>query len=222
MRIVDLTTTIKPHFRWKVEFAKSSAHNKGDFFESTGISLGGHGFTHIDAPYHYIPAGRRMEDVPLDWLVGEAAVLNLTDKKDNEQITSHDLAGAATHLRTGDKIVLLRNDRDLRYSTDTPEHWTTPPYLTRDAAEWLVKQGLKTIGWDFPGDYVLRDFGKRPLAADEFYTHYTILGNDMINVEYLTNLQGISRDRVLVVISPLKVGGGAPDTAPCRVFAIED
>ena len=222
MKVVDLSLDIKPHGRWKVEITKGpSTLDKGDVYEETSIKLGSHCYTHIDAPRHHFPEGRHMEDVPWDWLVGEAAVLNLSYKKDNEQITAQDLARAATHVRRGDKIILLRSDRELRYAIDTPEFFSTFAYLTRDAAEWLVEQGLKTIGYDFPGDYVLRDLGRRSPQADEFYTHRIILGNDMIQVEFLTNLHKITQHRTFVVVLPLKLLG-SHDGAPCRVIAIED
>jgi arylformamidase len=46
-----------------------------------------------------------------------------------------------------------------------------------------------------------------------------LLGNDVILVEYLTNLRALTRQEVELVVAPLKVKGG--DGAPVRCFAIQ-
>ena len=62
--------------------------------------------------------------------------------------------------------------------------------------------------------------GSRRIRVEKFVVHQTFLRNDILNVEYLTNLHEISRPRFLAFVLPLK-----PETAegaPARVVAVEE
>ncbi|KAF8870881.1 hypothetical protein BD779DRAFT_1578461 [Infundibulicybe gibba] len=43
--------------------------------------MGSHTGTHIDAPSHFIPGGKTIDQIPLSLLIGPALVINLTHKK---------------------------------------------------------------------------------------------------------------------------------------------
>jgi kynurenine formamidase len=55
VRIVDLSFPIRKHFRWRVETEVQGSHARGDLFQSTRLSMPGHGYTHVDAPGHFLP-----------------------------------------------------------------------------------------------------------------------------------------------------------------------
>ena len=40
--------------------------SKGDLYNLTNISLCAHNGTHIDAPFHFINDGNRVDDIPLE------------------------------------------------------------------------------------------------------------------------------------------------------------
>ena len=56
-----------------------------------------HSGTHVDAPYHYYPTmngGERawtIDEVPLDWFVGDGVVMDFHDKPDGYKITAKDV-----------------------------------------------------------------------------------------------------------------------------------
>src|SRR4029434_6675727 len=43
----------------------------------TNITMGSHTGTHIDAPWHFIENGRRLNEIPLSTLVGPATVVEI-------------------------------------------------------------------------------------------------------------------------------------------------
>ena len=74
-RLVDLTVTIEDHFRWPLERDVVA----GDVFRITSFRMSVHAFTHVDAPCHVVPGAPAIDATPLDVVVGEAAVLDLTE-----------------------------------------------------------------------------------------------------------------------------------------------
>src|SRR3989442_1614164 len=118
MRIVDLSFSIRPHFRWKVASQLVAAHASGHPLQSTVLTISCHAYTHVDAPLHYLIDGRDMTAMPVDQWVGEAAVVDLTYLGANGEVTAEDLKRRAEHLRARD-IVLLRPDSPKRVSVET-------------------------------------------------------------------------------------------------------
>lgn len=108
MRVVDLSFPIRPHFRWKVAADLRSAHARGDIFQSTVLTIGCHAYTHVDAPVHFLPAGRDIARMPVDQWVGEAAVVDLTHLGENGEVTAADLEAHARHVREGDIATTTR------------------------------------------------------------------------------------------------------------------
>ncbi len=217
MRLIDLSLPIRPHFRWPTEVYQIERYERG--FRTTGARIVAHGFTHVDSPLHLVPGTVTINEVPLEQLCGPAAVVDLTHVGDRQPITAADLDRAGGHVQPGD-IVLLRTDLGRRYSYETPAFWDNAPYLTREAAEWFLPRRPKAVGYDFPQDYVIREMGKRALDVEEYVAHQVFLRNNILNVEYLTNLDQITRPRVQVYILPLKLE--TAEGAPARAVAVED
>ena len=85
-QIVDLTMPIENHFRWPVDRQLKEDFNTGSTFQVTWAGWGVHGFTHIDAPRHIDPNGQTTSDIPLNKIVGRAAIVDLTGIKPNSAI----------------------------------------------------------------------------------------------------------------------------------------
>ena len=221
MRIVDLSHRIVfPHWRWKSERIVTSSHANGEIFTSSRLHMPLHGFTHVDAPMHFLPGAEAIADLPLERWCGEAAVVDLSDRGVDDGITAGDLAERGTHVRSGD-IVLLRTDWDQKADIGRREFWTRAPYTTRDAAEWLVARGVKAVGYDYPPDPSLRMNPETPgaVAREHHVTHDVFFPRGIAVVEYLANLRAIGTPRTLFVALPLKVDGG--DGSPVRAVALE-
>lgn len=221
MRIVDLSLPIvRDHVRWPIEQTVKGDHAAGDLFQVTTLKVSCHSFTHVDAPRHYFADGPTIEATPLDAVVGPARVIDLKDTTANQAIDAALLSQRAGDLPPGAKVLLVTGWH--RHETfERAEFWRNSPYLTHDAAEWLLNAQISMVGYDFPQDYVIRlllDGDIRPI--EEHVTHDVLLRNGVHMVEYLTNTAALTAREVLFSAAPLKIPGG--DGAPARAYAIEE
>src|SRR5687768_15446067 len=151
MRIVDLSMTVE---EWdSTPFAKEESYfklrpivrweDKG--FVSNMVEMTVHAGTHIDSPHHFFRDRPGVAELPLDAMVGEATVLDLTFKgTPNARITPEDLARAERALNdqglriAPGAMLFLRTDWPRTHATTDPAWWDESPCLTTAAAEWLV------------------------------------------------------------------------------------
>ena len=75
MRVIDLSFTIRPHFRWLVSRQLRSSHDSGALFQSSVLTVSCHAYTHVDAPVHFLPGDRDITAMPIDQWMGTAAVV---------------------------------------------------------------------------------------------------------------------------------------------------
>ncbi|MEZ5844311.1 MAG: cyclase family protein [Hyphomicrobiaceae bacterium] len=220
MRIIDLSHPIDTgHPRYSIERSVKGDLASGDLFQATTIRLGCHGFTHVDARRHFFPDGRTIEETELDALVGEAVVVDLMDVAANEAIGPGKLADRGGAVTAGARVILKTGWHRHRDFYDI-SFWRDAPYLTRDAAEWLRDRAIRTIAYDFPQDYCIRQLLDGIVApVEQHVTHDVLLRAGVHMIEYLTNTAEISAARVFLSAAPLKIVGA--DGAPARVYAIE-
>lgn len=216
-RIVDLThpihegmTTFPVHWHPFVEVTQLGRHGIEER-ETRKLVLGTHTGTHIDAPSHFIPGGRTIDQIPLDLLAGEATMLDLSFAKPNQEIKVAELAE-----RLGD-----RKPRRLVLRFDWSEHWgkkdfyTGQPFLAEECGPWLVDRGIELLGLDTP--QADSPFNGRGTPKDS-PLHKIFLARGILQLEYLTNLKQIGRDTFQLIALPLNILGG--DGAPARCIAI--
>ena len=165
--------------------------------------MGSHTGTHIDAPWHFVENGKRLNEIPMDLLVGPAMVVNL----DNVRfITRADL-----------EPVNLQGCKRVLFKTENSNHWDDGQfyenfvYLEPDGAEWLVEHGVRTVGID----YLSID----PFRSQGHPSHFVLLGNDVAILEGL-NLSRIAPGRYHMVALPLNLQD--VDGAPTRVILMDD
>lgn len=220
MRIIDLSLPIAAdHPRWPTEVTATGDLAKGDLAQVTWLKVSCHAFTHVDARRHMFIDGTTIESTPLDALVGRCAIVDLMDVQPNQAVGAEELAARGRHIERGG-MVLLKSNWDRQRSPTTKEFWLDSPYLTREAAEWLLASGIRTIGYSFPQDYPIRLLlkgEKRPLA--EQVTHDVLLRAGVHMIEYVANTAEIREEYVFLSAAPLKIPGA--DGAPARVYCIE-
>ncbi len=232
MRIVDLSMTVdecdstpfapeeayfkvRPIVRWE---------DKG--FVSNMVEMTVHAGTHIDSPHHFVRNLPSVEQLPLDALIGDAIVMDLTAKgRPNARITPEDLEQAERTLAAGGiriepgAILLLRTDWPRGHDTTSPQWWNDSPCLTKAAAEWLVARKPRVLGYDFAQEEKGADYQTADeILASGMRVHRTILPNVTCQIENLTNLDQIP-PRVKVIALPVK---WKTESAPARVIAILD
>ncbi|MDA8219125.1 MAG: cyclase family protein [Dehalococcoidales bacterium] len=219
-RVVDLSLPIKKHWRWFSGTWLRANHEGGEHFRHTMLTMSVHGFTHVDAPGHFVKGGPTIEDVPLERYSGEAAIVDLTHIGAEMGVAAADLEERGLHVRKGD-IAILRTDWPRKCNWETMDFMATAPYVTAEACQWLLARGVKAVGTDFPADYVLRhevtDRTRKHSAADNT-THYNLLAAGVGLIEYLTNLHLIGQPRALIYALPLKIVGS--EGSPVRAIAV--
>jgi arylformamidase len=175
---------------------------RGDAANVSALALGSHSGTHVDAPSHFIPGGHPVDRIPLERLIGPAAVLDLPAGVG--AVGSGDLA--RQDLR-GQLRVLLRTR-----NSAADRRGFTPDYcaLSPDGAEYLLDQGVELIGIDA--------LSVEPFGSEDFAVHHLLLGRGVVIVEGL-DLSAVTAGVYQFVCLPLRLEG--LDGAPARAVLIE-
>lgn len=220
MRVIDLSMPIADtHPRWKTEVSFKGETETDGGSRVTWLTVSCHAFSHVDARRHMFTGGATIEATPLADLVGPAAVIDLMDVQPLEAIGPERLRPRAHHLERGG-MALFKSGWDRQRSPYTREFWLDAPYLTREAAEWLLATGIRTIAYDFPQDYPIRlSLSGQKSPMREKVTHDILLRAGVHMVEYVVNTAEIRESRVFFSAAPLKIPGA--DGAPARVYCIE-
>jgi kynurenine formamidase len=218
LKIIDLTIPIThgmPRFpRYyipSVELQPTATHEK-ERRSIHRLVIGTHNGTHIDAPFHMVPDGTRIDEVPLESLIGRAIVIDLSNKEPRAEISSKDLMHASSKIRAHD-AVLIRTDWDRMWGR--PEYFTDQPYLATDCAEWLIERRIRALGVDFSSV----DNPSQVKAGEVPLVHRRLLENSVLIIECLANLRSVTKSTVELISLPLKIVGS--DGAPARIVAIE-
>lgn len=166
-------------------------------FRVTRLCCSSHAGTHIDAPAHLLPGGTTVDRLPLDLLLGDCLVLDLSGH-------TGDIGEAAL------RKLPLRGHRRLLLRTSNSALWQQPPFvaehvgLTPDGAAWLVGVGVQLVGIDY--------LSVEP-ATSAGAVHRLLLEAGVVILEGL-DLSGVERGEYELICLPLKLAGG--DGAPCR------
>ena len=124
MDIIDLSMPIGPHFRWSPEIKVKGDIAAGDQFRVTHLATTCHGFSHVDAPAHFVAHAPTIEATPLKRVVGPARVFDLRDAAPNTAIDAARLAKADSGGAEGE-ILLLSTAWDRKRDNTTAAFWRT-------------------------------------------------------------------------------------------------
>ncbi len=203
MKIYDVSVPISSEMpvypgdpRISIEVRESIA--KGAPCNVSSISLGSHTGTHIDPPYHFIDSGIKVDQIPLNLLIGRTRVVETTAKCIDKSV----LKG----IELDDCIRLIFKTRN-SYLWNSNSFAQDYVYVTPEAAEILVTSGIKLVGIDYLS---IEQYG-----STTFQTHKTLLGNGVIIIEGL-NLAEVDPGNYEMICLPLKIKDA--DGAPARVI----
>jgi kynurenine formamidase len=218
MKIIDLSLPIEEgmmtfptHWHPVVEITILGRHGI-EGRETRKIVLGTHVGTHADAPRHFIPNGGTIDNVPLDVLIGPATVVDFTGCAPLQEITVASLKQKLNNQVPG-RLILRTGWSDYFGNL---KFYNEYPFLSEEAAQWLVEQGVRLIAMDTPSpDNPAHSRG----TPKDSPNHKVLLGAQVVLVEYLTNLKSITTPEVELIVLPLKLKGC--DGSPVRCVAIE-
>jgi len=220
MQYIDLSYPIRKHWRWLYHKTYDRDILMGGPLREEILYMAVHCFTHIDPPGHVDINKPTIDQIPLSDLVGVAKILDFSDANECEEITGSALEARGRHVCEGD-IVIIKTCHGLKYTLDEKEYWFRSPYMAQSAGLWLVEKKVRAVGFDFPQDYVLREFftGNIP-PVEQMHMHNILLNNGIIQIEYLTNLHQITEEEIMIYAIPLRLEGVAG--SPARVFAVKN
>ena len=213
MKPIDLTLTISksiPSFPGSPtpQFIPWS-NLKEDGYNLELLFLSSHTGTHLDAPFHFVKNGIKIDQIPLDRLMGKAILIKIRKSK-NSPITKSDL------LQFEKKNGIIPNKSSVFFFTDWQKnikkdnYFTENPGLALSAATYLAQKRTNLVGIDSPSI---------DLGTDEsFSVHHILSKNNILIVENLANLNKIQSKEFDFTILPLKLkdATGSPIRAVAR------
>ncbi|MGC8785162.1 MAG: cyclase family protein [Armatimonadota bacterium] len=168
----------------------------------SALQMGTHTGTHVDPPWHFVEEGIRVDELPLDLLIGKAYVVSI---RGAPAVTADTLAAAG--VPEDAERLLIQTDNSFS-AWDKPHFQSDFVYLAPDAAGWIVHRGIRLVGTDY--------LSVEQFRAPQPLTHRTLLGAGVIVVEGL-NLRALEPGWVRFICLPLRIEDG--DGAPARAVA---
>jgi arylformamidase len=175
----------------------------GTEFQIGKIEMVANTGTYLDSPFHRYADGKDLSQLELEKLANLPAIkVNARNRQAIDKASfpgAQDLSGKAVLIETG-----------------WSQHWATPayfeghPFLTENAAQFLVAAGATLVGTDSYNIDDVQD-SRRPV-------HSILLENEIAIVEHMTNLAVLPPSNFKFFAVPVKVKGFG--SFPVRAFAL--
>jgi len=117
-----------------------------DGARETNIHLSSHSGTHVDAPSHFLQSGKTIDELPLDRIIGDCIVLDMTTCA--ERITRDCLIAHDNDIVEGGIVLLRTTNSDLAATDKFSPHFV---YLESSGAIYLAEKKIKAVGIDYLG-----------------------------------------------------------------------
>lgn len=200
MKPIDLTLTISksiPSFPGSPTPQFISWSNlKEDGYNLELLFLSSHTGTHLDAPFHFIKNGIKIDQISLGRLMRKAILIKIKKSK-NSPITKSDI------IQFEKKNGSIPDKSSVFFFTDWQKnlkkdnYFTENPGLALSAATYLAQKKTNLVGIDSPSI----DLGK----DKSFSVHHVLSKNNILIVENLANLNKIKSKEFNFTILPLKL-----------------
>ena len=186
-----------------VSLALAHAMARGDPADVTRIDMGAHTGTHVDAPSHFLPGARTVDQLPLEALLGPCRVVDL---RGVHRIGPADLERAtAGHA---DERLLLKTDNSALWAQGAfQERYAA---VTRDGARWLADRGCRLVGIDYLSIAPFED----PAGP-----HRVLLEAGVVILEGL-DLSAVDPGPYRLICLPLRLAGA--EGAPARAVLVSE
>ena len=215
--------TAKP---FTLEVVSAQRTPAGYYYAANNFSAAEHGGTHLDAPVHFAEGRHTTDQIPLERLVGAAAVVDVTGSAEADRDYRLDVAALekweSEHGRIGDStIVLVRTGWSSRWPDKVKYLGTARtgpeavpelhfPGIDSAAARWLAGRKVKAVGIDTPSI----DYGH----SSTFDTHRILFAANIPGFENVANLDRLPATGAFVIALPMKIRGGSG--GPLRIVAV--
>jgi kynurenine formamidase len=187
---------------------QSRAHYaEGTEFHIGKIELVANTGTYVDSPFHRFAAGKDLSKLALESLAELDGIVARVNDLDGRAIDRDALAAALGDVDPRGKAVLVHTGWAKHWRTDS--YFEGHPFLTADAAAYLVEAGAMLVGID---SYNIDDTddGQRPV-------HTALLGAGIPIVEHMRGLEQLPETGFRFSAVPVKVKGMG--SFPVRAYA---
>src|SRR3989449_9114020 len=217
-RIVDLSQPIGPDTQMfpaypAPRFTQWTTREVHGFFAES-MFLVSHTGTHVDAPFHFEPTGRKLHEMPLDRFIAPGHVLDLRGLPKKGKILPRHLVSSIREARRpiqkGDAILL--RTRWWERHRGTPAYLFQNPGVTRAAAQLLLDWGVGLVGidaanMDHPDDAT-------------YPAHSTLLRGGVTIIENVATLDHAGASPFVLLALPLNLQGTSG--SPVRLVALAE
>ena len=180
----------------------TSSFSKGDNVNVTHLKMGAHTGTHIDAPFHFEPDGKTIDQLSIETLIGPCRVIEMLDVK--QFIGPLDLEKIQLD---GVKRILFKTSNSKFWAKGLKEFQKGFIHISKEGAGYLVEKGIELVGIDY--------LSVEGYESPDHKTHHLLLRNQVVIVEGL-NLSKVNPGDYDLIALPLNVKGA--DGAPARVI----
>ena len=199
----------------------------GFYYEAYNYCAAEHGGTHLDAPVHFAKGKWATDEIPIEKLVGDAVVIDVSGNVSTNadyQINVADIeAWEKANGKLPDNVIVLFLTGYGSFYPDAKKYLGTDekgaeavaklhfPGIHPDAAEWLVKnRKIKAVGLDVASV----DYGQ----SKDFRTHQVLYGQNIPGFENIANLDKLPVKGAFIIALPMKIKGGSG--GPLRIVAL--
>jgi kynurenine formamidase len=212
---------------FKLEKRADGVTEQGYYYAANAFAAPEHGGTHIDAPKHFSISSHTVDQIPLDQLIGDAILIDVTKQAEANRdylISVDDFTNwekANGQIPNG-SIILLRTGF-ARFWPDRVKYMGTDergaaavaklhfPGLSPDAARWLTtNRSIKAIGLDTPSI----DYGQ----STKFECHQILFAKNIPAFENVGDMTALPLKGFRVIAMPMKITGGSG--GPLRIAAM--
>lgn len=212
---------------FKFDTAFNGVTPGGFYYEAYNYCAAEHGGTHLDAPSHFAKGKWSTDQIPLERLTGEAAVVDVSAKalKDADYLIS--VADVEewekANGKLSDDIILLFRTGYGSFYPDAKKYLGTDergpdavaklhfPAIDPELATWLVKnRKIKAVGVDVASV----DYGQ----SKDFKTHQILYGENICGFENVANMDKLPVKGAFIIALPMKIRNGSG--GPLRIVAI--
>jgi kynurenine formamidase len=188
--------------------ASRAHYAEGTEFHIGRIDLVANTGTYVDSPFHRFAGGADLSELPLASIADLDGLVVRATGMTGRAVTGTLLLGALAGTDVRGKAVLVHTGWDVHWRTD--RYFEGHPFLTADAAEYLVAEGAALVGIDSLNIDDTTN-GQRPV-------HTLLLGAGIPIVEHLCGLEQLPVTNFRFSAVPVKVKGMG--TFPVRAYGV--
>ncbi|WP_407522320.1 cyclase family protein [Lacibacter sp. MH-610] len=211
---------------FKLDTQFNGMTDAGFYYSSNAFFTPEHGGTHLDAPVHFAKGKWSADEIPLQSLLGEAVVIDVsrTVGTNADYLISVDdvTAWEKTNSTIPDDAIVLFKTGWGKFYPDAEKYLGTKakgdsavanlhfPSISPELATWMVKnRKIKAVGVDVASV----DYGQ----SKDFKTHQILYEKNILGFENIANMDALPVKGAYIIALPMKIKGGTG--GPLRVIA---